>query len=287
MKLVDLTKYFLEDVEIFGSKDVEIKNLKAMHIASSDDMTYILSSKISRIEDLYNHPAKTIITDFFLADGSFVGSKTQKCIITTSNPRLQMAKFSHLFDQKNKSMIINKTTIFTSTKVLNNNIKIGRGTVLHAGVVLYDNIEIGEDCIIHAGTILGADGFGYEQDPKTKQWFKIAHLGKVKIGNNVEVGANTCIDRGTLGNTTIENGVKIDNLVHVAHNVHMKQNSVAIASSMIAGSCTIEEGAWIAPSSSIREGRKIGRNSLVGLGSVVIKDVEDNQIVMGVPAKPK
>ena len=107
------------------------------------------------------------------------------------------------------------------------------------------------------------------------------------IGDNVEIGANTCIDRGTLGDTVIEDGAKIDNLCHIAHNVHLKKNSVIIALSMIAGSCVVEEGAWVAPCSAVREGRTVGKNSLVGLGSVVVKDVPEDTVVMGVPAKVK
>lgn len=281
MKLEDLKPYFLEDVEIFGYSDFNIDSLKAMHLAKAGDMTYILASRAPTLEELYKNPARVIITDLRVTDGEFLNSQEKKCLIVTSNPRLQMAKLSHLFDYKKISNIAIPYTY------IDKNSKIGENTDVAPGVIIYAGVTIGKNCIIHAGTVIGADGFGYEQDPKTGEWFKIAHLGGVIIGDNVEIGANTCIDRGTLGDTIIEDGVKIDNLVHIAHNVHMKKNSVVIAQSMIAGSCIIEKGAWIAPCSAIREGRTIGKNALVGLGSVVVKNVEDDQTVMGVPAKVK
>ena len=296
MKLEDLIPYFLKDTKVFGKKDFDVESLKAMHLADEGDMTFILKSRIKDYRDLFKNPATVIITDYekveifdhtgsstlwFDEDGTPFSSSFGKCIIQTSNPRLQMAKFSHLFDYKKNSYLFSETP-----KYFPEDIEVGEGTILHAGVVLYSGVKIGKNCIINAGTVIGADGFGYEPDENGEQ-FKIAHLGEVVIGDNVEIGANTCIDRGTLGNTIIEDNVKIDNLCHIAHNVHMKKNSVAIALSMIAGSCVVDEGAWVAPCSALREGRKIGKDALVGLGSVVVKDVEDGQTVMGVPAKSR
>ena len=103
--------------------------------------------------------------------------------------------------------------------------------------------------------------------------------------NNVEIGNNTCVDRAVIGSTTLGENVKVDNLVHIAHGVKVARNTVIIANAMVAGSVTIGENTWIAPSASILNQKNIGDNVLVGMSSLVLKDVEDNQIVAGVPAK--
>ncbi len=105
------------------------------------------------------------------------------------------------------------------------------------------------------------------------------------IGDNVEIGANTCIDRGTLSNTVIGNYVKIDNLCHIAHNVQIGENSTIIALSMIAGSVKIGKNCWIAPCAAIKEKLVVNDGSLVGLGAVVIRDVVSGDVVAGVPAR--
>jgi UDP-3-O-[3-hydroxymyristoyl] glucosamine N-acyltransferase len=107
----------------------------------------------------------------------------------------------------------------------------------------------------------------------------------VEIEENVEIGSNTCIDRGALGNTIVRSGAKIDNLVHLAHNVVVGCNALVIANSMIGGSTVIEEGAWIAPSVSVMNQVSIGKSSILGMGAVVIKDVADGAVMVGNPAK--
>jgi UDP-3-O-[3-hydroxymyristoyl] glucosamine N-acyltransferase len=293
MKLKDLKPHFLADTKMYGNVDAEIGTLKAMHLAKSNDITYILAARITNINDLINHPTSTIITDFDCSQYTMHLVQANKNIIQTSQPRLQMAKFSHLFDydkqdlKNSKEENHNPTEYFYHpTAYVHSDTTIGDGTKIYANVSIYAGVKIGKNCTIHSGSTIGADGFGYEQD-QNGTWFKIAHLGGVVIGDNVEIGANTCIDRGTLGDTIIDDGTKIDNLVHIAHNVHVKKNAMIIANAMVAGSAVIGEGAWIAPSSSIREGRKIGDRALIGLGSVVVKDVAPGITVMGVPAKEK
>jgi len=288
MKLVDLKHLFLNDTLLLGDDQAEINKLKAFH-SKAEGMTYILASRISGPEDFINHPASTFITNY-LPDDHISG----KNIIYNKNARLQMAKLSVAFDYEKQTLTHSVPRLHQSQSWLNispsahidYDVEIGEGTKIYANVTIYKDVKIGKNCIIHSGAVIGTDGFGYEQEADGSR-FKIAHLGGVIIGDNVEIGANTCIDRGTLSDTIIEDGVKIDNLVHIAHNVHIKKNVVIIANAMIAGSVIIGEGAWIAPSSSIREGKKIGDGALVGLGSVVIKDVPIGSTVMGVPAKEK
>lgn len=163
-------------------------------------------------------------------------------------------------------------------------VKIGRGSVIHAGVHLYDGVQIGAGVTIHAGSVIGADGFGYERNA-AGELEKFPHLGTVIIEDGVEIGANTCVDRGSLGATRIAAGARIDNLVHLAHNTVVGQNAAVIAHAMVGGSTKIGDGAWIAPSACLRDRIRIGRGAVVGLASLVTRDVPDGATVMGAPAR--
>lgn len=134
--------------------------------------------------------------------------------------------------------------------IINDHCIIGKKALLHANVVLYHDVVLGENCILHAGCVIGADGFGFA--PNKGSWEKIAQLGGVRIGNNVEVGANTTIDRGALGNTIIGNGVKLDDQIMIAHNVVIGDDCAIAGTVGIAGSsklgkrCTLAGGVGIA-----------------------------------------
>ena len=121
--------------------------------------------------------------------------------------------------------------------VIERGARIGAGTVLKSRVTLGEDCHIGERCIVHAGVVIGADGFGFA--PEGGTWVKIEQLGAVRIGDDVEIGANTCIDRGALQDTVIEDGVKLDNLVQIGHNVHIGRHSAMAGCVGVAGSATI------------------------------------------------
>lgn len=168
--------------------------------------------------------------------------------------------------------------------VIGDNVKIGTKTKVFSNVTIYDRVSIGADCIINSGVVIGADGFGYEKDDDGN-YYKFPHIGGVVIEDKVEIGSNTCIDRGVLANTIIKENVKIDNLCHIAHNVVIERNSMVIAQSMLGGSVVLGENSWIAPGAIIKNGINVKENSLVGLGAVVLKDVEADDIVAGIPAR--
>jgi UDP-3-O-[3-hydroxymyristoyl] glucosamine N-acyltransferase len=204
-----------------------------------------------------------------------------------------MAKFSHLFSTPRMLLkTISHTNPDGTTSTIHispathiePDVYIGENTSIFANVSIYQGTKIGKNCILHSNCVIGSDGFGYEPD-ENGQWFKIAHLGAVVIHDNVEIGANSCIDRGTLGDTIIEENVKIDNLVHVAHNVHIGKNSQITAGTIISGSCVIGKDVWLAPGSVLKDGLKIGEKAFVGIGTVVAKDVEPETRVFGVPAR--
>lgn len=140
------------------------------------------------------------------------------------------------------------------------------------------NVSVGANCSI------GLPGFENDK-AENRESFLFPHIGNVIIESGVEIGSNTCIDRGSLDSTVISKNVKIDNLVHIAHNVIIHKNALIIANAMIGGSTTIGAGSWISPSSSLLNKIEIGEGAIVGMGSVVLKNVEPNAKVAGVPAK--
>jgi len=133
---------------------------------------------------------------------------------------------------------------------IDSDVEIGAGSILHSGVMIYANTRIGSKAIIHSGAVIGADGFGFARE-SDGGWIKIPQRGRVLIGDDVEIGANTCIDRGAIEDTVICNGVKLDNLIQIAHNVHIGEHTAIAACVGIAGSTTIGKRCTVAGASSI------------------------------------
>ncbi|MCD6079733.1 MAG: lpxD, partial [Ramlibacter sp.] len=149
--------------------------------------------------------------------------------------------------------------------------RIGAGTVLKPRVVVAENCVIGERCILHPGVVIGADGFGFAPTPQGYE--KIEQLGAVRIGNDVEVGANTCIDRGALADTVIEDGVKLDNLIQVAHNVHIGRNTAIAACTGIAGSAVIGANCTIGGAARIQGHITIADGTFVSTGTFISRSI--------------
>lgn len=154
-----------------------------------------------------------------------------------------------------------------------------------SATINYECVEFGKNVRIGPNCTIGFNGFGFEQD-EDGSYLRFPHIGKVIIGDNVEIGANTCIDRGALGDTIIGEGTKIDNLVHVAHNVKIGKNCMIIALTCLGGGVIIEDGAYVGIGASIRNQRKIGEKAFIGMGAVVVKDVDPEITVIGNPARP-
>jgi len=145
-------------------------------------------------------------------------------------------------------------------------------------------VIIGEDCFIDSGTVIGTYGFGYYRSPEGVP-LKVPDLGRIVIGDRVSIGANTSIGRGTIGDTLIENDVKIGNLCHLGHDVKIGNKSLIITGSILAGWVRIEADVYVAPSSTIINRACIGESAFIGMGSVVLTDVEGGKKVAGVPAR--
>ena len=163
------------------------------------------------------------------------------------------------------------------------NTKIGNDTTIFAGVKIYSDNQIGAHCVIHSGAVIGADGFGFAPQ-SDHNYKKIAQIGNVIIEDNVEIGANTCIDRATLGSTIIRRGAKLDNLIQIAHNVEVGENTVIAAQSGIAGSTHIGRNCMIAAQVGIIGHIRIGDNVKIAAQSGVSTNVKEDAIIFGSPA---
>ncbi len=169
--------------------------------------------------------------------------------------------------------------------VLGNGVTIGEGTVIHHHVVIGDEVQIGRNCVVKSCAVIGEDGFGFERSLQGDA-VRLPHIGKVLIGDHVEIGSLTTVCRGTLADTVIEDGAKIDDHVHIAHNVHVGRHAFVIACAEVSGGVKIGERAWIAPNASVLNQLTIGDDAVVGLGSVVVKHVPNGTVVAGNPARP-
>ena len=169
--------------------------------------------------------------------------------------------------------------------VIGNHVVIGNDVTIHPNVTILERCTIGDRVIIHSGSVIGSDGFGYAPDGKC--YHKIPHTGIVQIDDDVEIGANNTIDRATFGKTLIGRGVKTDNLVHVAHNVIVGENTVLVAQVGISGSVTIGKNAILAGQAGVAGHLTIGDGATVGPQTGVGKSVPDGQIVSsGIPEMP-
>ena len=214
------------------------------------------------------------------------------CYILVDNPRLAFAKVvTEFFTKKNlfgipetcrigDSCSIDSSVSMGEYCVIGKNVSIGKNTILNNHVVIADNTIIGDNCYIKSLAVIGEEGFGFEYDENHIP-VRLPHLGFVRIGNNVEIGSHSVIARGTIGETTICNNVKTDDHVFIAHNCHIGENTLIMASAEISGSTKIGKNCWIAPNSTIINKITIGDNVTVGIGALIINDIPSNTKYMG------
>lgn len=163
---------------------------------------------------------------------------------------------------------------------------LGDGCVLHPNVTIYDNVDIGRGTILHSGCVIGADGFGYVMEHE--RWHKFPQVGRVEIGEFVEIGANSCVDRAALGVTSIGEGTKLDNMVHVGHNCRIGRHVVVAAQTGFSGSVVVEDYAVIGGQVGIGDKARIESRATLGSGCGVLssKIVRSGETVWGTPARP-
>ncbi len=225
----------------------------------------------------------TNITSVFV-NRELLGLIESKTCIICDDPRYyffillnEIGKRSYL---KVPSLINQTAVIHPRAYVSEFNVAIGENTIIGPNVTILPDVTIGDNCVIQSGAVIGSEGYEYKRT--TKGILPVFHDGKVQIGNRVEVGANTCIDKGfSFRQTIIDDEVKVDNLVHIAHGVQIGKRSFIIASCMLGGSVTIREDVWIGPNATIAPGLTIEKGGFVTLGSVATRNVAEAEWVTG------
>ena len=226
-------------------------------------------------------------------------TSTSNLLLYVDRPRKEYAKLlkfildnetieSNLTTQKGGYIIGDNVIIGENTKIepfafIDHDVVIGDNCVIKSGVKINKYCAIGNNCIIRENTVIGGEGFGIERDEDGVN-YKIPHLGGVKIGNNVEVGALSSIVAGTIEPTIIDDYVKIDDCVFIAHNCYMGKGTFVIANAEISGSVYIGERCWIGPSATIIQKVRVEHDATIGIGAVVTKDVASNAVIAGNPA---
>ncbi|NNT73058.1 UDP-3-O-(3-hydroxymyristoyl)glucosamine N-acyltransferase [Flavobacterium sp. IMCC34852] len=174
------------------------------------------------------------------------------------------------------------TTIYPNVTILDE-CTIGKNTIIWSGTVIRERCHVGSHCILHPNCTIGADGFGFRPCPE-RGLVKIPQIGNVILGNGVEIGANSCVDRGKFSSTVLGDGCKIDNLVQIGHNSKLGKFCIMAGNSGLAGSVTLGNGVIIGGSASIKDHTTIGDGAIIGAGSGVAGDVEAGKTVLGYPA---
>jgi UDP-3-O-[3-hydroxymyristoyl] glucosamine N-acyltransferase len=238
--------------KLHGNADLQINGLAAIKQATNSDISFV--SNVKYEQDLSASKAGCVIVSPHLE----ATAKLRGACIVTDQPYVYFAKLTQLWKRQHSprktasihpsaivdsSAVIDKTASIGPLCVVEANARIGANTVLTSRVTVGERCVVGDNCILHSGVAIGADGFGFapQQAEKGRIWVKIEQLGAVLIGNEVEIGANTCVDRGALNDTVIEDGVKLDNLIQVGHNVRIGKHTVIAAATAIAGSTDIGE----------------------------------------------
>ena len=310
MKTFTLTE--INDVlkgEIVGSCTTHITAPEQLELASETEISFIGSKKYEKFWAASKACVAVVNHDNLMIPGE------NKAFIKVKDADLAMSQVLALFAPPTPvfSQNIHPTAVIDSTAVIGTNAKVGancyigpktfigdnviiypnvtildectvgNNTVVWSGAVVRERCHLGNDCIVHPNATIGADGFGFRPCPE-QGLVKIPQIGNVVIGNNVEIGANTCVDRGKFSSTVVGDGCKIDNLVQIGHNSRLGKCCIMAGNSGLAGSVTLGNGVVIGGSASIKDHTMLGDGVMIGAGSGVTADVAAGKTMLGYPA---
>ena len=293
--------------EIVGNANVEVSRLSKIEEGTEGSLTFLSNPKYTNY--IYTTKASiTIVNDTFVPE-----SPINTTLIKVNDAYKAFSKLLEFYNQVklNKSGIENPSFISESAvygenlylgsfgyisdnvtlgenvkiypgSFIGDNVTIGNNVIIFAGAKIYSETVIGNNCTIHSGAVIGADGFGYAPN-EDGTYNKIPQIGNVIIEDNVDIGANSTIDRATLGSTVIKTGVKIDNQVQIAHNVEIGENTVIAAQTGVAGSTKLGKNCMIGGQVGIVGHLTIGNNVRIQAQSGVGRNIKDNEILQGSP----
>lgn len=297
VKIAEILRYIEElgvTYDYMGCDTVEIETFCPLRNLKDKAITWVRHFADISVPQFCGRENVVLLADFAEKQES-----TGINIVWVDNPhRTYFKVLEKFFGERNpdkKECMIEKSSVVESRNI-GKNVYIGHQCYIGADVVIGDHVtilhhvtiqgkvEIGSDTVIESGTVIGACGFGFYEDFDGNQEC-VPHLGGVKIGSHVKIGANNSISRGCLDDTVLEDYVKTDNLCHIAHNDYIKRGAMLTAGVLIAGSTTVGENVWLAPGSVLNNAITVGKDSYFGLGAVATKDVPENKVMVGVPAK--
>lgn len=294
---------------IIGDTSTIINAPEQLELAGSSEISFIGNKKYEKFWETSKACAAVVNEDISIEPGR------NRAFIKVKNADLAMSQVLELFAPPTPlfSIDIHPTAVIDSTAIIGNGTRIGAGcyvgpkvvlaenitiypnvtildectigknTIIWSGAVVRERCHIGNDCILHPNCTIGADGFGFRPDPE-KGLVKIPQIGNVILGNNVEIGANTCVDRGKFSSTILGDGCKIDNLIQIGHNSKLGRFCIMAGQSGLAGSVTLGNGVLIGGSASITDHVTISDGAIIGGGSGVTKDVPAGKTLLGYPA---
>jgi UDP-3-O-[3-hydroxymyristoyl] glucosamine N-acyltransferase len=300
--------------KVIGDESREVSGVASIGAASSQHLVFVEDEK--HLQSALDSAAAAVIAGGFAENAS-----TPKALLIGKNPRLAFARAASLFHRTSQgrepaihpsavlsgSASVAETTNIDPWTYIGDRVVIGERTWIGASCVIGEDVSIGSDCsiyprvtvypgtqignrvIVHAGAVLGSDGFGYVRDPENDRYAKFPQSGTLEIEDDVEIGANTTIDRGALETTRIGRGTKIDNLVHIGHNCQVGNNVVIAAQAGFSGSITIEDNVVIGGQVGVGEHARIQEGVLLGgqAGVLPKKVLRGKGIAFwGTPAKP-
>jgi UDP-3-O-[3-hydroxymyristoyl] glucosamine N-acyltransferase len=295
--------------EIVGHTNTLITAPEQLEEAKETEISFIGNKKYEKFWATSSACVAVVNQDIAIEPGE------NRAFIKVSNADLAMSQVLELFAPPMPVFVVNihPTAVVDASATIGNHTKIGAGvyigpnvkigenvliypnvtildestignqTTIWSGTVIRERCHIGSQCIIHPNATIGADGFGFRPDPE-RGLVKIPQIGNVIIGNGVEIGANSCVDRGKFSSTIVGDGCKIDNLVQIGHNSKLGKFCIMAGNSGLAGSVTLGNGVIIGGSASIKDHTVIGDGAIVGAGSGVTGDIPAGKTMLGYPA---
>ena len=257
-------------------------NASAAIVSNDFEPSKKIKITLIKVKDPYS--SFTTILELFNKDNSKRKGISNLSVIDKSS-KISETSFIGSFTTVGKNSIISNNCIIENQVFIGDNVKIGDGTIIYPGVKVLNDTIIGKNCIIHSSCSIGSDGFGFAPN-EDGSYKKIPQTGNVIIGDNVEIGSNSTIDRATLGSTIINNGVKLDNQIQIAHNVEIGENTAIAAQSGVAGSTKIGKNCMIGGQVGITGHVKIGDNVKIQAQAGVTTSIESNSRITGTPAIP-
>ena len=274
----------LIDAELLGNENAEATGINEIHSVEEGDIVFVDHPKY--YNKCLNSAASFII----------INKRTEvpegKALLVVEDPFEAYSKIVKHFNafvpatkMISDSAVIGSNTVLMPNVFVGNNVRIGDNTIIHPHVSIYDNCVIGNNVVIHSGTVIGSDAFYFNSKKKRDVWYKkMQSIGRVVIEDDVEIGANCTIDRGVSSDTKIGKGSKLDNLIHIAHEVQLGKNCLIASQVGIAGATKLGNGVTVWGQAGISKTLKLGNNVTVLAQSGLGQDIKDNKVYFGSPA---